>query len=232
MKKIILTAVCMLIVLSATAQEPQVSGQGGNDTYSVLEDPNEYKEDLSQVKKSYRAECYTSIRAGVSIFKFAGGGSSTDNLLGYNVGAFEGIPVYKNVVFTEFGIALIQKGGKTSYYGTETKSNPNYLEFSIKIPVMYHFTKSVAGQVDAGIYYDQGIFGKTKITYDGGSSKSNIFGSKSDNNSSDFGFALGAGLTFSESVYLGFDYEIGLLKLNKDSKQKNRGFCVCVGVNI
>ncbi len=238
MKKILATAVCALVVLTASAQRAN-SGDS-------------FKSKAQDVASSVQF----GIRAGMNVSnikeKYSYWGESesekTNALVGYHIGFIVDVPLYKNYFYIQPGLYLTQKGGKyKENYGSnekyEEKLNPTYLE----IPILFsgRYTFGIAQlQLNFGPYLACGLFGKDKYedTYNGKkeTDSENFFGGDDGFKRFDVGLSLGAGVLLSRHYYIGFQYEFGLGNMipgdwsddDESWKMKNRNFMLTVGYNF
>lgn len=249
MKKLLITAVCALGVLTATAQSP--ANRGGKNDQRVrfglrvgLNFAN------AEVKSRY---AYVGGNYGSSL-----GSPAYNNVLDFNnrttfhIGAIVDIPLARNF-YIQPGLYLSSKGAAGKYYLSdddrdyyETKTSPLYLEIPILASYRHDLSDFVQLQVNFGPYIAFGVGGKYEYEYDDGSDRDkddiNYFGDIEDGLAMkrfDFGLSMGAGLLFADHYYLGFTYEHGLINTwngkeaeNYNYSVKNRNWMLSLGYNF
>jgi len=213
MKKILLTMVCAVCALTASAQRASSS----SSTFFSTE-------------KSDQPITF-GVRAGVNFSNFTGGEGSTDSRVGFNVGVNVDIPLMQSL-YLQTGLYATQKGAKAEGDGWEEKVNPLYLQIPVLASYRYNISDATQLQVNFGPYFAYGISGKYK-SEDG---ECDFFGDDEDQFGGkrfDAGLQVGAGITLSK-FYLGCAYEFGLTKVfdTEDSKSKNSNFMINVGYNF
>ncbi len=205
MKKIILTVVCGLFVLSASAQ--------------LVSDGSNFKD--SSDKENDKEKVTFGIRAGVNVANFKSLGESWGSQCGYNVGVILDIPAGSRYFYVQPGLFLSQKGCDLA----GEKDKPAYLEIPILLSGRFDITDKIQLQVNFGPYFAAGIFGKDALDW-------NCFGGEGDYKRFDAGLSLGAGFNIAKHFYVGFQYEFGLANINKNSiKIENRNCMIGIGVN-
>ena len=129
-------------------------------------------------------------------------------------------------------LALSAKGAKlnpsSGEDAVEVISRPYYLEIPLHIGYRYMFGKGKVGVFGSfGPYFGVGIFGTSKVTDDGVSSKPDVFSSDGLKRF-DFGLGLRAGVAMFDNyrIYVGYDW--GLVDVSKQSGSRinNRNFYV------
>ena len=206
MKKIFITFICAMAVLSVSAQRASSSSSSFFSTESS-DQPITF-----------------SIRGGVNFSNVTvseGGMSvSPKSHTGFHAGVAVDFPILESF-YLQSGMYYTVKGYK---YGDE-KANPAYLEIPILASYRYNFSDAAQLQINFGPYLAYGVGGKLKA-YD---YKNDFFG---DNfKRFDMGLQVGAGFTFARHYYLGLAYEFGLVNIakNGNAKFKNTNFFISEG---
>ncbi len=230
MKKIILTAVCALFVLSASAQ---VVSSRSRTISTVASD----KEKVTW-----------GIRAGLNVsdmhYSEKGyGGENAGTTCGFNVGVICDIPIISRYFYVQPGLYLTSKGyswkdDDDDEYEKESM-HPYYLEIPILLSGRYNITKDIRVQIDFGPYFACGLFGNCnyewKYSSRSGDESFSCFGDDILNRF-DCGLDFGVGFTFAKHFYIGFEYEWGLTNIGKDfdsdESLKNRNCMINIGYNF
>lgn len=211
MKKVLSILVCVVCVLTASAQ--YASDASGS---------------FFSTERSDQPVTF-GIRGGVNFSKisesYEGYSASTKNYTGFNAGVSVDIPMLQSL-YLQSGLYYTVKGAKIE----EIKCNPSYLEIPILASYRYNFSDAVQFQLNVGPYLAYGIGGKWKDTEN--DDEEDFFGD--DFKRFDAGLAFGGGFTFSH-IYLGINYDLGLtniLKDGDDGSTKTRCLSINVGYNF
>ncbi len=229
MKKIILIA---LFVLCVSAVEAQVVSS---------------KSRTIRTETSEREKASWGLRVGLNVAdmhtSWKGGGENGGTTCGFNVGVICDIPVVSRYFYIQPGLYFTQKGysykedwGDGEY--EKASMHPYYAEIPILFSGRYDITKDITVQLDLGPYFACGLFGKYKeeecAYYNRGyqtyKDDSDCF---DDMNRFDCGIDFGVGFTFFHDIYIGFEYEWGLVNVAKytdgDYSVKNRNCMINIG---
>lgn len=162
-----------------------------------------------------------------------------------------GLPQVAKGLYMDFGLMLSSHGGKSRYYyngiytssdgekpdkptsgfTAEYKCTPYYLNIPVHIGYKFSVGRNVSLFVNAGPYFNIGLFGKAKetITPDKGTATTketagNVFSDKMLNRF-DWGLGFRAGTEIARHVQLSIGYDWGMKNVNKVGvDNKNRTF--------
>ncbi len=233
MKKILLTAVCTIFVLTASAQLPVKFGvRAGMNVAKMTEGVDDDENPKSRV--SY----HVGVIVDIPVFK-------------------EYLYIQPGLYFTQKGYKFKEQ----SFWDDEEESwktsmNPTYMEIPILISGRYNINSNVQLQVSFGPYLAVGLGGKFKDTEREGPYKYEdtykIFKKERDDDYSDkdddeglgykrfdAGLSFGAGVLLKKHYFIGFQYELGLVNIKPSDWKKwwgesaqNRNFMLSVGYNF
>ncbi len=223
MKKLLLTAVCALGIITASAQRASSSSSSFFST-----------------EKADQGVTF-GIRAGLNFATLTGDtDDALDSRTAYHVGVIADIPLMQSL-YIQTGLYFQSKGMKyeESYGGDTYKEtlSPMYLQIPVLASYRYNFSDAFQLQVNFGPYFAYGVGGKYKIEYSDGSdsyeNEIDAFGDDGVLKRFDCGLQVGAGMTFARHYYLGFTYEFGLTDIaNSDVSEvsmKNSNWMLSIG---
>lgn len=163
-----------------------------------------------------------------------------------------GLPQAAKGLYVDFGLLLSSQGWKTpSYYYSSTRSTettpgtpssgytsdwkctPYYLSIPVHVGYKFAVGRNICLFVNAGPYFNIGLFGKAKetITPDNGKATTytradNVFSDKMQERF-DWGLGFRAGVEIVRHIQLGIGYDWGMKNINKNGVDcKNRTFVV------
>lgn len=144
-----------------------------------------------------------------------------------------------------------------SYEKEKLTYSPAYLQIPVLASYRFNFSDKLQWQLNFGPYFACGVGGKGKykdeVGYDYNdfephvsTEKWDFFGDKGEssdgetwkidkddrNKRFDFGLAFGTGLTIAKHFFVGVQYELGLTRVCKSEKSKNRNFSIYGGFNF
>ena len=227
MKKLVLTAVCVLGMITASAQRASSTSTSFFSTEKADQDVT------------------IGIRAGLNFTNMTGDIDENYGMrTAYHVGVIADIPLMQSL-YIQTGLYLQNKGTKLDYeedgYYEKDTYSPMYLQIPILASYRYNFSDAMQLQVNFGPYFAYGIGGKDKYEYgyDGEVEEKfeyDVFGDEGEFKRFDCGLQVGAGLTFARHYYIGFTYEFGLTNIadaeDDDFNVKNNNFMLSVGYNF
>ncbi len=230
MKKTILTLVCAIAALSASAQRASSSSSSFFSTEKA-DNPVTF-----------------SIRGGVNFSNLSVEGDGLDSRTGFHGGVNVDIPLLQSLYLSTglyytakgYSINVDDDGASKNIYTAEYKAAGNYLELPVLASYRYDFSDNAQLQVNVGPYLAYGIGGKIKIKETDGVYSSGQLITKEieeevdyfdddTNNKFDGGLQIGAGMTFAKHIYMGVAYEFGFVNVIDDVKSKNSNFMVSLG---
>lgn len=146
------------------------------------------------------------IRAGLSMSsikeKVDNVSATSGTRTSFHIGISDQIRLAKRLpLYLETGLIFIDKGAKEKNYmgynGATLKISMLYLQ--VPLMVNYHFNlgRNWAIIPFAGLYYEFGVGGNTKLEYRGSTQKEDTFGDDSIYGRSDFGGQLGVGFLYA-----------------------------------
>lgn len=136
-------------------------------------------------------------------------GVTTSARHGYMFGVIDQIRLTRSLPFyLETGLSFVSKGYEINGFD-DSQTSLNYLRIPLGVTYRIALGKSVTIQPNVGLYYSYGISGK--LHHDSGTY--DVF-SDGVMSRSDFGYNLGAGITYC-NFYLGIIYETGLTDIAK-----------------
>lgn len=163
-----------------------------------------------------------------------------------------GLPQAAKGLYVDFGLLLSSQGWKTpGYYYSSTRSTeatpgtpssgytsdwkctPYYLSIPVHVGYKFAVGRNICLFVNAGPYFNIGLFGKAKetITPDNGKATTytradNVFSDKMQERF-DWGLGFRAGVEIVRHIQLGIGYDWGMKNINKNGVDcKNRTFVV------
>ncbi len=222
MRKIVLTLVCALCVLTASAQS---SSEWGRFAFGIRAGYNMGYMRLSTIDRDGE---YTY---------------QTDGKSGWHVGLIADLPVYKKYLYIQPGVYITQKGAKVTeswesqcyyndwgdyYCDTDSRTlesyNPLYIEIPVLISGRINFSDLVQLQINVGPYFAFGIGGSCKL-YDQGEKVSCFDGNDPDAfRAFDCGISMGVSFLLGKHYVIGYQYELGLTNLYKSGSYGNGDF--------
>ena len=240
MRKKLLIIACVFCALTASAQRASSSSSSFFSTEKV------------------DGGVTFGIRAGVNMANISGSDSdgssySFGNRTSFHIGVTADIPIMQSL-YVQTGLFFQNKGYKfeetdnysdyyDDYYNKTTETaKPMYLEIPVLASYRYNVSDAIQLQINLGPYFGYGIGGKMK-------EETSLYGEKESKEYDYFGDAdetcgfkrfncglqVGAGLTFSDHYYLGFNYQFGLSNIN-DSDDfdsiKDRNWMISLGYNF
>lgn len=179
--------------------------------------------------------------------------SAYDSKSGFHAGVKGelGLPQATKGLYVDFGLLLSSQGWKTPgyYYSGSTRSagttpgtppsgytsdwkcTPYYLSIPVHVGYKFPAGRNVSLFVNAGPYFNIGLFGKAKetITPDNGRATTytkadNVFSDKMQERF-DWGLGFRAGVEIARHIQLGIGYDWGMKNINKNGVDcKNRTF--------
>lgn len=217
MKKLLLTMVCAVCALTASAQRASSS----SSTFFSTEKSDQ--------------PITVGVRVGMNISNFSGDMEDLDSRIGFNAGVIVDFPLMQSL-YLQTGLFATQKGAKYDEYGEKGTFNPMYLQIPVLASYRYNFSDAAQLQINFGPYFAYGISGKAKYEDEEGEDKFDFFGDDEDQFGGkrfDMGLQVGAGVTLSK-FYIGCAYEFGLTNVVKEDgdKIKNSNFMINVGYNF
>lgn len=229
MKKLLLTTVCALGVLTVSAQRASSTSTSFFST-----------------EKADQGITF-GLRTGLNFATMTGDvDEDCSRRTTYHVGVVADIPLMQSL-YIQTGLYLQNKGIKLDYeedgWYEKNSVNPMYIQIPILASYRYDFNDALQLQVNFGPYFAYGIGGKEKeeYGYDGHTEEKeeyDLFGDEGAYKNFDCGLQIGAGITFASHYYFGFTYEFGLANIaknefdNEDNKLKNSNFMLSVGYNF
>jgi len=190
------------------------------------------------------------IRAGVNFnkIKVDENQSLLDNKTGWHAGCVYNFQIVDNLIGIQPGLYFSSKGYTLTTKGTSVSSaisniitgmaqeyegTANYLEMPILLKLNFQVTEKMAIDTHVGPYFAYGIGGKYKDTDIKIFDKDNLI----TLDRFDWGFQFGAGVTFNNQIYLGWDIDLGLQKIDSEKgledgnlEAKNLTNMITVGV--
>jgi hypothetical protein len=178
--------------------------------------------------------------------------SAYDSKSGFHVGVKGelGLPKVTKGLYADFGLLLSSQGWKTpgyyyedyythsvelapgtpsSGYSFSWESTPYYLNIPVHVGYKFPAGRNVSLFVNAGPYFNIGLFGKAKETVNSANGESatytvadNVFSDKVQERF-DWGLGFRAGVEISRHIQLGIGYDWGMKNIN-ESDCKNRTF--------
>ncbi len=201
--------------------------------------------------KNKKGDVTFGVRAGVNFsdltFKYNDIVYDYEARTGFQLGGIVDIPLF-NGFYIQPGLFVTSRGATLdSGENHETVASPIYLA----VPVLASFRGDVCDwcnlQFNVGPYLGVGLGGRYKFKHAGEPTvKHDFFGSNpktgdfeiddyvGDNSRFDMGFSFGVGATFIKHWYVGFQYDLGLVDIDKSTGAKvhNGNFAIQVGYNF
>lgn len=221
--------------------------------------------------KDQKGKIGFGVRAGLNISNISGEyGPDSENKLdldsriGFQIGAVIDLPI-TNGFYLQPGLFVTTRGarkeisendeGESYKYTNKSKFCPMYLQIPVLASFRADLSKSVNLQVNTGPHFALGLGGKYKEewneTYEGvtesGSDDIPFFGKSKDDKEKfgakrfDLGLSFGAGVTIKKHVYIGIQYDLGLMNMaihdeeggwSDKTKFHNRNFAIQLGYNF
>lgn len=222
-RTLLLSALCVLLALPATAQYPY--GPGRPRVETVTRHGNEY---------IGWHRYYFGLRAGLAVSTVNSEApllDGNDAKTGLNLGVLGGVQLTRHTpLFLESGLFYTQKGGKSGDSDSRFTYDLNYLRVPLLLKYKYFAGHDVTIQPFAGGYLACGVGGNIK-NYGARDS----FSSFDDGyfNRFDGGLAIGCGVGFN-MLQIEAAYEFGLANVGQDDfyDTHNGCFLLNVGVNF
>lgn len=221
MRKNLLVIACAFCALTASAQRASSSSSSFFST-----------------EKSDEGITF-GIRAGLNMsnmtFSEDGISGSPDSRTSFHVGVTADIPLMQSL-YVQTGLFFQNKGYKFDSDNYTQTAKPMYFEIPVLASYRYDFSDAMQLQVNFGPYFGYGIGGKIKEESDYDNDEIDFFGDKEDDGCKRFncGLQVGAGLTFSNHLYLGFSYQFGLSNISHESdfSLKDKNYMISLGYNF
>lgn len=188
------------------------------------------------------------VRAGVNFnkMKVDEGQSLLDNKTGWHAGCVYNFQIVDNLIGFQPGLYFSSKGYTLTTEGLpisdalkalgmdrEYEGTANYLEMPLLLKLNFQVTEKMAIDTHVGPYFAYGIGGKYKDTDIKIFDKDELI----TLDRFDWGLQFGAGVTFNNLIYLGWDLDLGLQKIDKEKgfdngnlEAKNLTNMITVGV--
>lgn len=188
---------------------------------------------LTMVGSSAQEKVSLGLRAGGNLSCFVIDNYYTTNRVGFHIGTVVDVPL-TSWLYLQPGLYLTQKGAKVKWQDSRHVYSPIYLELPVLASFRYNFTRNLQVQLNVGPYAAYGMGGKADIEWGMGYSNNDagdFFDTGANRNSFDAGVVAGAGVTFYH-IYIGVQYERGLVNITKEYNAYNSNFSMSVGYNF
>ena len=203
MKKILLSLLCAVFAIGASAQR---AGSSSFFSTEKAENPVVF-----------------GLRGGMNISTMAGD-INVSSKIGFNAGLNVDFSIVESFG-VQTGLLFTTKGWKED----DVKANPMYLEIPILASYRYHFTDNLRWEFNFGPYFAYGVGGN--YSYDG-DSYGDVFGDNGYKRF-DAGLALGTGVTISKFyVGLQYEFGLANIVDSDHYSVKNSNFSIGVGYNF
>lgn len=179
------------------------------------------------------------IKGGLNVSNFFGDTDGLDlkSRVGFNIGGFveiklsEKIALQPELLYSTQGAKLANVGAYVNgvFYTGDVKFNLAY----INVPVMFKYYGTQKFSIEAGPQIGFLTSAKSKTTLNG-FNRTNEMDAKDLFKSIDFGLNFGAGYDFTENIFVGARYNLGLANIGKtvagdDGKTHNGVFSLSLG---